>query len=150
MIRLTANISKKIPVDGIDFSCRQAGASVEIELASGDDQTITQRLQDLYAVLDKAVEQQLANGSNGHPIQADEPAHAPTNGNGPQPARKLSDAQRKCIYAISMACGINGDMATYLQPFGVDSSDDLTVKQASELIDTLKALPQPANNGNGQ
>ena len=150
MIRLTASLSTKLPVDGVEYSCRQAGASIEVEMASGDDQTVNQRLHELYAVLDKAVEHQLANGSNGHPIQADEPAHAPTNGNGQQPARKLSDAQRKCIYAISMACGINGDMATYLQPFGVDSSDDLTVKQASELIDTLKALPQPANNGNGQ
>jgi len=156
MIRLSASVSKKLPVDGVDFSCRQAGATVETELASGDENSITQRLHELYAVLDKAVEHQLANGSNGHTAQAshDSQAQAPANGNGngngQQPVRRITEAQKKAVYAISMSRGINGDMASYLQPFGVDSSDDLTVKQASELIDRLKSLPQPANNGNGQ
>ena len=36
MIRLSANLSRKVPVPGIEFSSQQYGASMEIEVSDAD------------------------------------------------------------------------------------------------------------------
>jgi len=80
MIRLSANLSKKVPLPGIDYSSQQFGASMEIEVSDADKPEVIQaRIRELYVMLSSAIDQQLA-GSKSHsstPVPA-----ARTNGSG--------------------------------------------------------------------
>lgn len=50
-----------------------------------------------------------------------------------------TDAQRKAIYAISMKLGYDdAKRSALLRPYGATRSDDLTRKQASEILNNLK------------
>lgn len=59
MIRLHATVSKKMPVDGVDYASQQYGACIEVELASGADSIEVQACLDrLYRTLEETVDKQ--------------------------------------------------------------------------------------------
>jgi len=61
MIKLSANLSKKIPVPGIEYSSQQFGASMEIEASTGESPDfLRQRIRQLYTILAGCVEEQIA------------------------------------------------------------------------------------------
>jgi len=156
MIRLNASVSKKLPIEGADFSSRSFSAGVEIELASGEGTRIQEHLDKLHRILEEAVDRQFANaGSNGQdghsdvtnrPAQQPSGAGQPGNGNGGP-----TDAQLRAIYGIAKSIGLdgNGGLASYVRPFGADRPEALTVKQASQVIDQLKGV-QAANRNAAQ
>ena len=75
MVKVSANVSKKVPIPGTEFSSQQFGASMEIEVSDADRPgVIHARIRDLYGLVTQAVDEQIAaaNGNNG--------------GNGPAPA----------------------------------------------------------------
>jgi len=155
MIRLNASVSKKLPIEGADFSSRSFSAGVEIELASGEGTRIQEHLDKLHRILEEAVDRQFANaGSNGQNSfsnATDRPAQQPSgsqpgNGNGGP-----TDAQLRAIYGIAKSIGLdgNGGLAAYVRPFGADRPESLTVKQASQVIDQLKGV-QAANRNAAQ
>lgn len=72
MIRLSANLSKKVPLPGVQFSSQQYGAAMEIEVGDGDKpEAIHQRIRELYAMLSNAIDEQIggAPADNGTTIQ---------------------------------------------------------------------------------
>ncbi|HEY3319578.1 MAG TPA: hypothetical protein VGP72_03770 [Planctomycetota bacterium] len=61
MIKISANISKKTPIPGQDFSSQQFGAAMEIEVSDADtSEVIHARIRDLYGLLSSAVDAQIA------------------------------------------------------------------------------------------
>lgn len=151
MIKLHACVSKKRPINGQDYSSRSFSASVEVEVASTDEGRIQEHLDRLYRLLDEAVERQFSEShpGNGQPVQTPTPAQAPTTGqtgnqtnhDGQQP-RRLSDAQLRAIHGIARSLGLdeNGGLQEFLAPFRVDSPGQLTVREASQVIDKMKRL----------
>lgn len=150
MIRLNANISKKVPIPGTQFSSQQFGAAVEIEVSDADKpEALKARLQSLYALLSETVDQQIAaaaapshNGGNGH--TATPAAAQPVPNRLPAPAKGAAakttgatQAQQKAIWAISKSLGL--ELADVLADFNVVDPKDLSVKTASQVIDALKA-----------
>ena len=79
MIKLTASIMKKVPIDGLDYSSRSASAGMEVEMPSGAKaEDVMCRLKQLHAVLEIAVDEQLSN-----PRQNSDQGHRrPNNGKG--------------------------------------------------------------------
>ena len=161
MIKIAAHLSKKVPAE-VAFSSRQVGASLEIEVSDSDkSEQIKTRLRELYTVLRQSVEEQIAgtNASAGPASATSAPVNrlptagaqtgstaAPaaaktthTNGGNGGNGRSTAatQAQKKAIFAISKALGL--EVSAALAPYGVTDSKDLTIKQASELIDQLKA-----------
>ncbi|HEY3319925.1 MAG TPA: hypothetical protein VGP72_05550 [Planctomycetota bacterium] len=60
MIKISANISKKVPLPGIEFSSQQFGAAMEIEISDADAPEVIQaRIQELYSMLSAAVDEQI-------------------------------------------------------------------------------------------
>ena len=169
MIKISANLSKKVPLPGVEFSSQQYGAAMEIEVSDADQPAvIQQRIRELYALLCASIDEQIT-GAIQYPENAPTPAApqvpvrqpvkptvqqrngyatgrnrvaAVSNGNGNGSSRRVNatEAQCRAIYAICKSQGI--DMTSVLADFNVADAKDLHVKDASRLIDQLK-------NGNG-
>lgn len=86
------------------------------------------------------------NGGNGNG-QGYRLSNGNGNGGGRTNAGGMTESQGKAIYAISKRLGVDAGYECK-EVFGWDF-DHLTIKQASELIDHLKAL-QPQENGGGR
>ena len=166
MIKISANVSKKVPLPGIDYSSQQFGAAMEIEVSDADrPEAVQQRLKELYTLLARTIDQQIADATQplgntasqpqlpvpqrqfNQPPQAAAPAPMPRNNGRKATANGrpvgATQAQQRAIFAICKS--LNLDMAAVLADYNVSDANQLTVKDASQLIDQLKN-PQ---NGNG-
>ena len=167
MIKLGANLSKKVPLPGVEFSSQQFGAAMEVEVseAAGADE-IASKLRQVYAVLERSVDGQIRSASGaeaqrrpeaprgffspsgGAPADVGLPpfgggAGRAGNGNGHSRGNgRATQSQIKAVFAIGRDRGVNREgIVQILQgEFGVQRPDDLTVQQASELIGMLQGM----------
>jgi hypothetical protein len=76
VIKISANLSKKVPLPGVEYSSQQFGAAMEIEVSDADQpEAIHGRIRDLYALLSQSVDEQIAGASqmpvtNGYQVPA--------------------------------------------------------------------------------
>ena len=142
MLKLNASYSKKIPVEGQDYSSQQFHASVELELSDSlKPEELRQRLHSTFQLVRQSVETEL----NGKPAGEAAPADQP-NGKSTRKVEKASNKQVKFLtdlavqngYAISDLNRIAGER------FGVTGIYDLDRKQASRMIDDLAAVKKAA------
>ena len=139
MLKLSTSYSKKIPVQGQDYSSQSYHCTVELELS--DNLTPDQlkgQIHDTFAMVKRSVEAEI----NGKPAPA-EPEPGPrqngsTNGNG----AKATNKQIKFILdlAKNQGMGLSQVNQRVSQEFGVDTVYDLDRKSASKLVDQLKAV----------
>ena len=135
MIRLSAGLSKKLPLQGVEFSSQSASAGIEVELADGaSSEQIKDKLGNLYGLLEEAIDEHLGrkeevSGPEGKPV-------AITARNG----RRATEAQKKAIRAIASERGISaGELRRLmLEHFAVADASGLSLREASSLIDLLK------------
>ena len=154
MIRLSANVSKKVPLPGVEYSSQSFSAGMEIELASNvKEDELRQRFQALYGLLERSIDEQIQQSSRGvgAGLQAKDDGKAPgrtsqhqrngRNGNG----RAATQAQIKAIYAIARDRGHSEqDLSDLLSgQFRVTMPEELSIGQASTLIDSLKSGKAP-------
>lgn len=83
-------------------------------------------------------------GGNGYNRNGNGNGHTSGTGGRSTGGDQMTDSQRKAIFAIARR--IDADPAYEAREILGAELDDLTLRQASELIDHLKAL-QPASNG---
>lgn len=157
MIKITVNISKKVPITGIEFSSQTASCSVEAELPNDADPV--QAAHQLYAKAEGAVDAQL--GLQANPSQAvttptrqsanhgpQRSHHASTHGrqasrsSRPSPYRRRdappsSAAQQRLLRRLLDDCPNRGH--DWLAERGVTIVEDTNMAEASALIDELKA-----------
>jgi len=148
MIKLNTSYSKKIPVEGQDFSSQSFHASVELELSDNltPDQ-IKERIHDTAALLRRSVDDELHGGQAAPPAPAYQQVFGQQRGNQQSQhnqrggERKASNKQIKFITDLAseqkiLLSDLNADIRTR---FGVDSLYDLTSKQASAILDEMNA-----------
>jgi hypothetical protein len=139
------------PLPDVDYSSCSCSAGAEVELASGvSPEELKEKLRALYGLLEEAVDEQLRGGPQPAPPEAQRPLPekarralaAQAGGNG----RKATRAQLKAIQAIAGERGMGEeDLAEWLEEeFSVERAEELSVKDASALIDRLK---EPSGNG---
>jgi hypothetical protein len=162
MIKLSASVSRKVPVPNLEFSSQSFHGGVEVEVSDGaSEQQIRERLGALYALLDGAVQSEIAKAEAraAQPPQQPSPSQPRCNGNNqaqaqpkangtgqPQPkanpngSGRATQAQIKAIFAISKSIGMSRDdlLARVAKEFGVPNPDALSIGQASTLIQALK------------
>ena len=139
MLKLTASLSKKLPIEGVEFSSRSASAGIEVEMpSSASPEEVGCRIQRLYDVLESAVDDQLGSP---HQVPGQWPNNDRPNGNGS--GRQASQSQLKAIRAIAEDRGLTGHELHSLvdHEFQAGTVLELSMRQASTLIDILK------NNG---
>ena len=140
MLKLNTSYSKKVPVTGQEFSSQSFHASMEVELSDGmTTEQIQARIHDTFDLVKQSVESELNGKASTGNGQQSQPVQTAVNHNGNGGAR-ASNKQIKFITDLAgqkriTLSDLNADIK---QRFGVDGLYDLTSKQASNLLDSLK------------
>jgi len=170
MIKLSANVSKKVPIPGLDYSSQNFNAGMEVEIGSNTSRgELKEKYQELYRILEDSIQEQISdvsiganqnapqrqpqratgsgNGGNGHGGNGHSGGGSRRNGsggNGKKNDIKATDAQVRAIFAIAGSKGYDkrGIQDMLSESYGVSSPKQLHIGDASSLIDSLK-------NGNG-
>ena len=144
MIKLNAGISRKVGEPG--YSSRGASVNVELEVESNlinDPNSLLDRIRRLFAMARDAVNEELTTGggtpsrTNGNRSAApnrDASGRGPANGTGP---RSATASQLNAIRTIAGEQNADPDALAH-GAFGV-GLNQLTLRQASDLIDQLKS-----------
>ena len=134
----TVSFSKKIPVPDSEYSSQGYSLSLQTEIPESDPAAIRSRLHDTFQLVKDQVEHELANGNTRKPEpEPQQTSTAPagrTNG-------RASNKQIKFVtdLATRQGLGLNALNARIRERFGVDGLYDLDRRQASQVVDELKA-----------
>jgi hypothetical protein len=152
MIKINAGFSRK--VGEANYGSRGASVNVELELESnliGDPNALSARIRGLFDIARQTVDQELggaaSNGqtpANGHTSNGNNQAPAKND----QPIRYATASQVRAIRSICQRQQLNHDRLAN-ERFRVNAVEDLTLQQASALIDELKT-PVGGRNGGGR
>jgi hypothetical protein len=154
-LKLTLALSRKIGQP--EFGSLGASCGIELELAEQllfeDQAAFQRRVREAYIACDQAVHDELARHQSP-PVPLHANGHAPqANGNERQPAsrnrggattrRPATRSQVRAIQAIAHRKGI--DLLVLLPGrFGVSAAAELSLADASRLIDELQAVAEDA------
>ena len=158
MLKLNVGLSKKIGLP--DYGSRGAAVNLELELESslvGDPDRLKERIRQLFAMAKAAVDEELAAqspsgnqascGNSAGNGKASANGHA-KNGNGHRRdnTRKATASQARALHVIADRQRV--DLVGLLrQRFGVNQAGDLSITEASALIDEMKS---PVNGQGGR
>ena len=133
--KLNVGASRKI-VDS-QFGSRGASVYLEVELDHNivlEPAKLQERIRQLFGLVQQSLTEELHRDQKANSPDAANATKARPNG---QP-RHATTAQVRAIYSIAKQQG--ADLADGLhQRYGVHRPEELTVKQASAVIDSLKA-----------
>jgi hypothetical protein len=150
-ILIQAQLAKKVPIPGADFSSQQASITLNAEVS--DLSQVAAEAQRLYSLAEQAVDAQLA-GHVRQPVApvAASPASAPTQVAPPAPSSAsrpyapptstrrgpapVTDSQLRFLDRLIRQTGV--DPAAILAQHQVGTLRDLSCKVAAQLIDELK------------
>lgn len=177
MSKLSATLSKKVPIPGLEYSSQSFSCGLELELSGEQTQdSIRQNIRKLYTLLHAAIDEEIREATANPPVFMSTPQNASRGGgeadtnrwrgrsygdnrqtrwskpggnsrygggsqhDGNRHAGRATQAQVKAIFGISKTNGLERrDLQELLEErFNVSQPDDLSVKQASKLIETLK------------
>ena len=143
-VKINVGVAKKIGQP--DFGSAGATCNVEFELDGGFDNGSTERFQDAvrraYAACREAVESELTSHKEGSkPQPGGQHQSPPTNpvtnqSNSGTQIRGATASQVRAIHAIANGNGVA--LAGALGRFNVTRPDELSIRDASSLIDQLK------------
>lgn len=146
-IKLNVGVSRKVgqPNYGSLGACCNVDIELDQQTLGDDPQGLHRRVQQAFAVCRQAVEAELSqsvgqpNGGGASTGQVSQPDRSASTATEPSTPRAATPAQIKAIHAIAGRLGIG--LAVQLQQFGVNSPSQLSLPQASQLIDQLKQAP---------
>ena len=139
MLKMNAAFSKKVPVEGQEFSSQSYHASIELELSDAlKAEELAGRIHSTFATVRQAVEDELSGKVSLPAVVPMPPAVNTTTakGNG----KKITNSQAKFALDISRKNHLTlADLDEFIKhEFGAPGLYDLTAAQGSQLIDLLK------------
>ncbi len=148
-LKLNVGLTKK--VGEANYGSRGASVNFEVELEADlirEPDQLREKVRYLFALAKDAVEEELNGNSpastNGH--HGNGSSNSGSNGNGSSNGnyrssngRPATASQVRAIHAIASRNHV--DLDAQLKEFGVSTPNDLSISQASELIDALKSQP---------
>ena len=150
MLKLNAGFSRKVGEP--NYGSRGASVNVELELESNlisDPEGLLRRIQGLFDIARRSVDEELAtdrsrdNGRNsigyGHT----------DNTRNERNTRCATTSQVRAIHAICKRQGVDAAQLANSR-FRVSDLEELSLQEASTLIDELKAAPTSRTNGGGR
>ena len=157
MLKLNAGFSRK--VGDPNYGSRGASVNVELELESGlvgEPEALLTRIRQLFDLARRSVDAELAGNpaESGNGRLAGVPPGR-SNGNqrnqsaGTSQPRAATASQLRAIRSICQRLNLNADRLAS-ERFRVSGLDQLTLSEASSLIDELKASQDANGNGGGR
>jgi hypothetical protein len=140
MLRLNASYSKKVPVQGQEFSSESYHASVEVEIPDGltPDQ-LRERIHDTFAMVRNSVDSELCHGTAALPETL--PQSTPAAPARPAQSSDMAASGKQVQYLTQLALRQGLDLRALnlicREEFGVESAEALSRRQASDLIDRM-------------
>ena len=145
MLKLNAGFSRKIGEP--DFGSRGAMVNLELEVESNlvqDSDGLMDRIRTLFRLAKRAVDEELNGGSSKSTSGRDQ--NRPDNGR--RQTRPATESQLRAIRAIADRNKLDPEAAAR-DRFGV-GVEQLSLKEASTLIDHLKAASCAGSAGNNR
>ncbi|NOX57610.1 MAG: hypothetical protein GXP29_01965 [Planctomycetes bacterium] len=147
MLKLNAGFSRK--VGEANYGSRGATVNIELEVESnlaGDPDGLMCRVRSLFDLARKSVDDELnADAGSRSETSTQKPS---TNGQSPR-GRAATMSQLRAIRAICKSQNRDaGQLAN--QKFSVADLNELTLQEASSLIDDLKSMASNGTNGGGR
>ena len=148
---LKLNVGLLRKVGESNFGSRGASVNLELEFESalvGEPERLRERILQLFMLARVSVDEEL-QGQQGQPAEPPPDVGHRNNGNcngsdnghgesnGHAAPRLATDSQVRAIFAIAKR--VSGELQDRLSRYRVFRPQDLTINQASELIDSLKA-----------
>jgi hypothetical protein len=144
MLKLNAGFSRKVGEP--NYGSRGASVNVELEVESGlisDPDALMTRIRNLFTLAKRSVDAELGAGpSPNGDGRAREPHPGGRRNHQPADVRYATSSQVRAIRAICHRQGLDARQVAN-ERFRVNDLEELTLREASSLIDDLKA-------GNGQ
>jgi len=148
---LTLTVSQSKKIGEPNFGSKGASVTLQIEVDSSlanDPSRLQQQIQKLFQQSRAAVELELfgRDAPPAEPHNGSPPANG--NGNGSRTnGRRATQSQVRAIHAIANRQKTNL-VPLLSQRFQVGRPEDLSISEASQLIDSLKS--EPVGNGGGR
>lgn len=133
-LNLNVGISRKI--GEANYGSRGASVNLELELESSlveSPERLQERIKQ-FRLAKESVDEELGAGSS----QPQSNGHGDSHGQGRSRARPATRSQVRALLAIAERQGLNLEQTVY-DRFGRSRAEDLTISQASQLIDELNA-----------
>jgi hypothetical protein len=151
MLKLNAGFSRKVGEP--NYGSRGASVNVELEVESAlvsDPDGLLDRIRKLFDLARRSVDQELASANNGNGASSENQRES-FNGRGNghqqrQPVRYATESQQRAIRAICKRLQRDADQFAQ-QKYNINGLDELTLQEASALIDELKTSQAQAGNG---
>ena len=150
MLKLNAGFSRKIGEP--NYGSRGASVNVELEVESalvGDPDALLERIRSLFDLARRSVDQELASANNGNGAPSENQGgtvNGRINGRQQQPVRYATESQQRAIRAICKRLQRDADQFAQ-QKYNINGLDELTLQEASGLIDELKTSQAQVGNG---
>jgi hypothetical protein len=140
MLKLNAAFNKKVPVAGEQYSSQSYHCSVEVELSDAATPTQLQaKIHDTFALVRDAVETELHSKS----VAKSEPAAQSATEEPQKTDASVKASNRQVKFILDLAKGkgltLSALNSRVQEKFKVESVYDLARKDASKLVDELKA-----------
>jgi hypothetical protein len=139
-LKINVGLSRKI--GEANYGSRGASVHVEMEADSSlvsEPAKFQQRIRELFGLVRTSLAEEL-NGSNGAAGTNGQNGHAASSDAAPRkpPSRPATQSQVKAIRSVAQARGV--DVSQILRErYHVNRAEDLSIREASDLIDALKA-----------
>lgn len=140
MIKLTGNVSRKVPIPGKEFSSQSFGAGMEVEVGNNaTPEEVSNTLKDMYEILEKVVKEQIvSNGVHLSDVSSSQKSEennlSEKNSPGKEP---ITEKQKKLIEKLAKEQEI----------FGKERIRLLSIKTKEEAKGTIKELLSKSKRG---
>lgn len=137
-IRLNVGLTKKVGQE--NYGSKGASVNLELELDGAlvqEPSKLKEKIGQMFAMCRSSLNDELNGGNgNGHGAPSVSKSNGTGNGSTQSKHRPATQSQIRAIQSICSNKGIN--LAGFLSDYGVEKAEDLSIKQASQIIDHLK------------
>jgi len=150
MIKLTGNVSKKVPIPGMNFSSQSFGAGMEVEVGNNaSTEEIQKKFEGMYNLLETSVKEQITADGKAVPekepvkVQKKESKKVPEKKEVPQPVSKEDEPKPVSSRQISLIERLADQMG--LSPS--EKAKALAVKTLKEASQQIKQMLDTPKKG---
>ena len=142
MIKLTGNVSRKVPIPSQEFSSQSFSAGMEAEVGNeATQEEIRAKIREMYSILEASVKEQISiNGVHLPEEKTPEAKQTAVNGKAANANGAVTPNQKRLLEKLVKEQEI----------FGKERIALMSIKSKSEAASAIKALIENSRKGGGR